>query len=232
VGGGTVLGYQAFYERYSNKKNSLDMQNMIKSVNDKIDVISEKIDSCNNPVEKSELLEKQQDAKNYLNKLLDIHNNYYEKHQGLTENSEKSKKLFEAYNDEFTKAFNEARNQGENLEKSINDIFKKFMDDNFIINKINEFKDYLSTLSITEICLVINISSSIFIFTCLVSIIFAVYGNFLIDRLSLEKKYPKLAFVIRLRVKLQHTYVITNSIFILVSLILMIIVNLITLMDL
>ena len=97
---------------------------------------------------------------------------------------------------------------------------------------MNEFKDYLSTLSITEICLVINISSSIFIFTCLVSIIFAVYGNFLIERFKLEEKYPKLAFVIRLRVKLQHIYVITNSLFILVSLILMIIVNLITLMDL
>lgn len=105
------------------------------------------------------------------------------------------------------------------------------MDDNIIVNKINEFKDYLSNLSMTEICLVINISSSLFIFTCLVSIIFAVYGNFLIERLSLENKYPKLAFFIRLRIKLQHTYVITNTLYILVALILMVIANLITLMN-
>ena len=90
----------------------------------------------------------------------------------------------------------------------------------------------MATLSSTDICLVINISSSIFIFTCLVSIIFAVYGNFLIERFSLEERYPKLAFFMRLRVKLQHTYIITNTLFIVIALILMIIVNLITLMKL
>ena len=96
---------------------------------------------------------------------------------------------------------------------------------------MNEFKDYLSTLSITEICLVINISSSIFIFTCLVSIIFAVYGNFLIDRLSLEEKYPKLAFVIKLRVKLQNSYIYVNSILIILSVLSLIFVNTMTLIN-
>ena len=96
---------------------------------------------------------------------------------------------------------------------------------------INKFKDYLATLSVTDICLVMNIFISIFIFTCLVSIILAVYGNFLIDKLSLETKYPKLNSIISLRAKLQHTYVITNTLFILVALILMFFVNLITLIS-
>ena len=42
VGGGTVLGYQAFYERISSKKNAQDTVNMIKSVNEKIDVLLQK----------------------------------------------------------------------------------------------------------------------------------------------------------------------------------------------
>jgi hypothetical protein len=102
--------------------------------------------------------------------------------------------------------------------------------DNFIIKLINEFKDSLSNLSITDICLVINISSFLFILTCIVTIIFAVYGgNFIINKLSLEEKYPKLAKFIKLRVKLQHTYIVVNTLLILVFLILMIIINFITL---
>lgn len=82
-------------------------------------------------------------------------------------------------------------------------------------------------MSITDICLVINISSFLFILTCIVTIIFAVYGgNFIINKLSLEEKLAKF---IKLRVKLQHTYIVVNTLLILVFLILMIIINFITL---
>jgi hypothetical protein len=79
--------------------------------------------------------------------------------------------------------------------------------------------------------LVINISSSIFVLTCLVTILFSVYGNKLIDKLNLEQKYPKLASFIKLRVKLQHTYVFINTLLIIIALILMIIINFITLVN-
>ncbi|KAH8836184.1 LAGLIDADG endonuclease, partial (mitochondrion) [Drechmeria coniospora] len=89
--------------------------------------------------------------------------------------------------------------------------------------------DYLSNLSIVEICLVINISSCIFILTCLITILFAIYGNILIDKLNLEEKYPKLASFIKLRVKLLHIYVFINTLLILIALVLMVIINFITL---
>jgi hypothetical protein len=82
-----------------------------------------------------------------------------------------------------------------------------------------------------EICLIINITSSIFIFTCVVSILFAISGNYLINKFSLEQNFPKLKTIIELRVKFQNYYVIINSIFILLAVLSLIFVNTITLLN-
>jgi hypothetical protein len=105
---------------------------------------------------------------------------------------------------------------------------------NPILNIYNDFKEYLSTLSVYELCILTNIFLMIFIFTCLITILFAFYGNYLIEKLSLEggarsKKYPKLSGIIKLRVKLQHYYILTNSLFIFIALVLMGYINIITL---
>lgn len=214
----------------SNKSGASQMKSIITSVDAKLYVIKAEIVHCPDAVEKARLLAEYGDVKSGLQNLGGIHNRFVEKAQGLSENSDASKTLFNDYKGQFQAAFDKVSNHAEELEKSVNKIITKFMDDNSIIQKINEFKDYLATLSSTEICLVMNISISVFILTCLVSIIFAVYGNFLVDKLSLETKYPKLSRIINLRVKLQHSYIITNTLFIVASLILMFFVNLITLM--
>jgi Skp family chaperone for outer membrane proteins len=231
AGGGTILAYQTFWDRMSNKNTTSEMKDLITQVDNKVTDMGKKIDNYSNPEEKTRLLTDCAEVKSDVKNLGDIHNSFYEKSQGLSKNSEKEL-LFKDYNEQFKEAFTKVSDKVEDLVKSVNNMTKNFTDDNSILQIINEFKDYLASLSSTDICLVINISSSIFIFTCLVSIIFAVYGNFLIDRFSLEDKYPKLAFFMRLRVKLQHTYIISNTLFIVIALILMIIVNLITLMKL
>ena len=133
----------------------------------------------------------------------------------------KLQKVFEDCNeisDSIDKAYNNLKNGG-----------SKLVGNNYIGNLINDFNNYLSNLSLTEICLVINITSCIFILTCLVTIIFAFYGNLIISKFSLEKKYPKLANIINVRYTLQHTYIIVNTFTIVIALILMIIVNFVTL---
>lgn len=65
-----------------------------------------------------------------------------------------------------------------------------------------------------------NIFISIFIFTCLMSIILLFTVKFNV-KLSLDTKYPKLSGLISLRVKLQHSYIIINTMFIVGALILM-----------
>lgn len=193
VGGGTVLGYQAFYERMVNKKPENEMNDAIKSIKDKIHDLSKKIANSNE--DNREILEMKESIRKFresIRELSDIENKYCKKHIEITENlDENSKKLFESYREEFSNAFNKAKEISENIEKKTSNCFGsgiKFSDDDNFIKLINEFKDYLSNLSITEICLVINISSSLFILACLVSILLAVYGNFLLNKLSLEEK--------------------------------------------
>ena len=74
-----------------------------------------------------------------------------------------------------------------------------------------------------------NITTSIFILTCLISILFAIFGNFFIEKLSLEKRFPKLSGIIRLRAKLQHTYIFINSLLIIINLGVMVYFNYLTL---
>lgn len=217
-----------------NKKQENEMNDAIKSIKDKI-YLSKKIANSNEDNRK--ILEMKESIRKFresIRELSDIENKYCKKHIEITENlDENSNKLFESYWVEFSNAFNKAKEISENIEKKTSNCFGsgiKFSDDdNFIINLINEYKEYLSNLSITEICLVINISSSLFILACLVSILLGVYGNFLLNKLSLEEKYPKIAKLVKLRVKLQHTYILVNTLLILVVLILMIIINFITL---
>lgn len=54
------------------------------------------------------------------------------------------------------------------------DINKNFFDNNPILNIYNDFNEYLSTLSVYELCILTNIFLMIFIFTCLMTILFAV----------------------------------------------------------
>jgi hypothetical protein len=103
------------------------------------------------------------------------------------------------------------------------------MYNNPIFIVIKDFKEYLASLSAMELCLVINITSCVFILTCIVSILFAFSGNYLIDKFLLEQKLPKLSKIIQLRVKFQHYYVIINSVFIILAILSLIFVNIVTL---
>nr|YP_010564210.1 hypothetical protein OYW92_mgp30 [Epichloe bromicola]UYX62194.1 hypothetical protein [Epichloe bromicola] len=233
AGGGTVLGYQAFYERITSKQKAEEVNRNIQDMNQKIDSLYDNMEKTNK--DKNEIIDMQnsfKEVKNSLNELSNINKKYWDK---PSENvDENFSKFFESYKEEFGRAFERAQEITDKVNKKYSQFessINKLADDNYVIKLINEFNNYLSNLTITEICLVINISSSIFVLTCLVTILFSVYGNKLIDKLNLEQKYPKLASFIKLRVKLQHTYVFINTLLIIIALILMIIINFITLVN-
>jgi hypothetical protein len=98
-------------------------------------------------------------------------------------------------------------------------------DFHFFTDLITKYKEFLANLSLYELCLVINITSSLFILGCLVSIFFSFYGNVLITKLNLVEKYPKLANLIKLRIKVQHFYIIVNFVLIFIALFGLIYVN-------
>lgn len=135
-------------------------------------------------------------------------------------------KMYEKYKTEIKEAFDKAENKAD----EISDILEKnsIIPDDFL-NLINEFNEYLASLSTMEICLVINVTTCIFILTCIISILFAISGNYLINKFSLEQKLPKLSKIIQLRVKFQRYYVIINSVYIIFGTLSLIFVNTMTL---
>ncbi len=89
----------------------------------------------------------------------------------------------------------------------------------------------MATLSGIEICLIINITSCVFIFTCIITILLSISGNYLINKFSLKQKLPKLSKIIQLRIKFQNYYIFINYVFIILAIIPLIFVNTITLIN-
>jgi hypothetical protein len=203
------------------------------SVKDKISDLQEQMSSTVDSETKKQLTEKIQELNKELKSMRGIHNKYFEKFENgsVSADSDASVGLYEKYKTEINEAFTKADNKANEIADVLSKTKDKFMDNNPIFDIINDFKEYLFSLSVMEICLVINITSCVFILTCIISILSAVFGNYLIDRFSLEQKFPKLSRIIQLRVKLQRYYVIINSVLIILAVFSLIIVNTITLIN-
>jgi hypothetical protein len=181
----------------------------------------------------NQLYEKINELTNQLKIMESIHKKYFEKFEdgNISENSESSLNIYNKYKEQIDDTFNKANTKAKEIADMLDKTKDNFLDDNPIFNLINDFKEYLASLSAMEICLVINITSCVFILTCIISILFAVLGFYLIDKFSLEQKLPKLSKIIQLRVKFQRYYVIINSVFIILTIISLIFVNTITLIN-
>lgn len=253
----TILTYYSWYESNKQNKVNIQLQNQmveiqedIKNVGIKLDkIISdnqlnesikescyEKISSLNKEIENIEKL--------YYNTLKTIE----EQIEGVSLPSQKASEsnkvlenTFEIFRKEMGELISNSSSNGfaitatkaNELEKFIDDIKDmKFMENNPISELIFEFNKYLSTLSVYELCILMNVFLCIFIFTCLISILFAFYGNYFISKFNLEEKYPKFSKIIRLRVQFQQYYIILNSLAITLALSLQFYVNLATLLKL
>jgi hypothetical protein len=219
--GGTFLAYQAC--AYGNEiiKNRLQKQKTLTEVKDSVNEIIDKLNKIVDDNLKNKLLEQNKLLENDFKKIEDYINNtntynYASAKPVLTNPNSLNNEIGEIIS-KITKYLLEI------------DINKNLFDNNPFLKIYNDFKEYLSTLSVYELCILTNIFLMIFIFTCLITILFAFYGNYLIEKLSLEQKYPKLSGIIKLRVKLQHYYILTNSLFIFIAIVLMGYINIITL---
>ena len=169
-----------------------------------------------------------------LNKQLKI-NNYYKfksEYSGNTNISESIKdayeKRMEYYFDELGKRVSEGINKTKDIQDYLDKLNKNFIDDNSILKLYKDFQEYLSTLSTVQICLLFNIIGIIFVTFCLITIFLSFYGNFFMDKFSLEERFPKLARFIRLRRTFLHFYILTNLLYITIVLIFMMYINYVT----
>lgn len=92
-----------------------------------------------------------------------------------------------------------------------------------------ELDNYLASLTTEELGALGHISVSLFILFCLFSIIVIYYSEFLIIKLKIEEKYPKLAKFIQLRRKFQQYYFLLNICLIILALLFVIYINFIVL---
>jgi|ERR1700730_249377 len=227
--GGTFLAYQACAygnERIQNRPIAAQQQKTLTEVKDSVNEIIDKLNKIVDDNLKNKLLEQNKLLENDLKKIEDYIN------KTNTENSAPEVVTNpNSFNNEIGEIISKNLERVEKIKKYLSeiDINKNLFDNNPFLNIYNDFKEYLSTLSVYELCILTNIFLMVFIFTCLITILFAFYGNYLIEKLSLEQKYPKLSGIIKLRVKLQHYYILTNSLFIFIALVLMGYINIITL---
>lgn len=233
VGGATVLAYGAWYDQLKNPQRAIELNSNFESIKNKISELQKEISSTLDYKTKEELSQKFNELTNQLNSMKSIQNSYFSKFEkgNISSNSEASEGIYDKYKTQIDESFTKAYNKAKEISDILNDTKDKFMDNNSILYVINDYKEYLASLSAMEICLIINISSCVFILTCIISILFAISGNYLIDKFSLEQNLPKLRKIIQLRVKFQLYYIVINSVFIVLALLSLIFVNTITLIN-
>jgi hypothetical protein len=237
AGGATVLAYGAWYDRIKTPGKTLEFKNEIhahiNAVQHQISKMEEQLSSSIDEETINQVAGKIKELSFDLNNMKAIHNNYFSNFEKgtISVDPESSFGLYIKYKEQIDNTFNKANTKANEIADILNNTKEKFMDDNPIFNLITDYKEYLATLSSFEICLIINITSCVFIFTCIITILFSIPGNYLINKFSLEQKLPKLSKIIQLRVKFQNYFVFINSVFIIIAIISLIFVNTITLIN-
>ena len=113
----------------------------------------------------------------------------------------------------------------EKLQQFLMDYNSKNKFTSSVTDFFNQFQELLKNLSLVDLCILLDILGIIIIFSCVMSIIFAYYGNYLISKYTLDQKFPRLSKLISLRVKFQHYSIFLNLFLIMVTLIVLFLVN-------
>ena len=235
AGGATVLAYGAWYNRIKTPKKTLEYKNEIhahiNTIQHQLQKLEDQLSSNIDEETKNQIMEKIKELSFDLNNMKAIHNNYFSKFENGNINSDPDSSLgiYNKYKEQIDNTFQKANSKANEIIDFLNNTKDNFRDDNPILKLISDYKEYLDTLSNIELCLIINITTSLFIFACITTILSSILGNYLIDRFSLELRFPKLSTIIKWRVKFQNYYIVSNSIFIIIAIIPLIFTNIIAL---
>lgn len=243
-GGATILAWGNFYDKIKNQNKTIDDKNEILR---HINTIQDNISNLENQLPlnseyKDQVIIKINELIYELNNLKAIHNKYFSQFENGNINTDPDSSLgvYNKYKEQIDNIFIKANTKANELANALDNTSPLARgEDNFMVDKasgtifnlISEYKEYLAILSIIEICLLINITTSIFILTCIISIFYSIFGNYLITKFSLEERLPKLSKIIKLRVTFQKYYIIINSVFIIIAVLSLIFINTITLLN-
>jgi len=145
--------------------------------------------------------------------------------QILTNNSNLSPEKVSEINAEATENISTIADNTENFSKIVRKYLDKFNPkdgtNNFLSGLDNLFNGKLfSGMSLIETGAIMHISGALFILFSLFTIISILFGNMIIERYNLEKRWPKLARLIQLRNKVtKYSLILNFSLIILVLLV-------------
>nr|QWL17543.1 hypothetical protein [Chroogomphus rutilus] len=124
----------------------------------------------------------------------------------------------------FQKSNNDLNSIVDSIEKYINSKNNNNFTDSFM-NLIHDLNGIIQNMPVEQNIAFINISGAFFIIFSIFSILTVFYGDYLITKLNLENKYPKLGKFIKLRRKFQHFYILTDASITLIILFIIIYIN-------
>ena len=233
-GGATVLAYQAYKERVEARTWLAEQKELIIKHNTDMESVKLKLEGVIDENVRNNLLSQQLELQESLEKITRLIERFTNRLEVLEKESVISnvvKEEFSYYEKEIGNLVSKSLTRSLEIKNYIEskDIKSNFLENNPLWDWIQEFNNYLSTLSLYELCFLINTLLSVFILTCLISILFSFYGDFLITKFKLEEKFPKLSGLIKLRVKLLHSSVLINSLLIIIALLFLFYINIHTL---
>ena len=127
-------------------------------------------------------------------------------------------------NQKFQNTNNDLNSFIDVVQKYVNSKNNNFIPNSFT-NLINDLNNIINSMTLEQNLAFINISASFFILFSMFSILFIFYGDYLITKLNLETKYPRLAKLIQLRRKFQHFYILLDITISIIFLLLIIYLN-------
>lgn len=100
------------------------------------------------------------------------------------------------------------------------------------MNLIQDLNNIIQDMTISQKLSFLHLSGSFYILLSLFSILAIFYGDYLIIKLDLENKLPRLAKLIQLRRKFQHFYIILDVIISSIILLIIMFINIILIIKL
>lgn len=194
------------------KKISHDRENEVLANLRKKEIVEDFLFKINGTKAMKESL--QQESSSFLDKLNNSNANLEEKSkilEAIKENQEAKSRIADTI-------LAEAKEFGSEYTK--NDL------SGFIDCFLEWYKGYISTLNVEQLICLSNVIGLVWIIYILNGIVFTYYGNRLINYLNLEKKFPKLSNVIKLRSKISDKIMQAEVLYLYLVIILLIGINL------
>ncbi len=225
----SVLGFALALQDFKLKDKFIKLQERNELLERQVNEI--KLDELKNEITKDKV-------EYYRNSLEESHTKLLKESeaiQSLEVKTNEQKDIMNSQLENFNTESDNMQNMVSEIIKFLNDNSNKFLVDINIFEKltnyINNLNKFLATLSFEQYYAVAHLSSAVCILVFLFSIISILFGDQLINYFKLEKRFPKLSILFKIRSKLNNLSLFISFTVIIFNLLAIIYINLFVLIN-